>query len=206
VNASASNITPPNTPQGLHQSPGDASDEVWGRTAGERLAHAAWAIVGSPLMHLTFHNWYSIRRLILRIFGAEIHPSARIRPTVRITHPWNISVGAHTAIGDHAILFSLDKITIGDRVTVSQYAHLCAGTHDSTRTDFKLVRSPITIGSDAWIAADSFVGPGVNIGSGAILGARASAFKDLKEWSIYGGDPAKRLGARQLFAEAPPEN
>jgi putative colanic acid biosynthesis acetyltransferase WcaF len=93
-------------------------------------------------------------------------------------------------------VYNLGRISIGRRCTVSQYAHLCAGTHDHTRWSMPLLRPPITIGDDVWIAAEAFVGPGVTLGDGAILGARSSAFSNLSPWTIYVGTPAQPLKAR----------
>ena len=87
-------------------------------------------------------------------------------------------------------VYCLGKITIGERVSISQYAHLCAGTHDFNDKDMPLLRPPITIEDDVWLAADSFVGPNVTVGEGAILGARAVAMRDLDPWTIYSGNPA----------------
>jgi putative colanic acid biosynthesis acetyltransferase WcaF len=95
-------------------------------------------------------------------------------------------------------LYCLGAITLGDRVTVSQYAHLCAGTHDHTRADFPLLRAPITIGDDAWIATDVFVGPGVTIGAGTVVGARSNVFRDLPAWKVCVGSPAKPIKDRTL--------
>ena len=66
--------------------------------------------------------------------------------------------------------------------------------------------APITIADDAWISTDAFVGPGVNVGAGAILGSKASTFHDLEPWTIYGGEPARPLRKRPLPKElsAPP--
>ena len=63
-------------------------------------------------------------------------------------------------------------ISIGRDVTISQYAHLCAGTHDYRRSDMPLLKTPIRIGEGVWICADSFIGPGVNVGSFAVVAAR----------------------------------
>ena len=117
--------------------------------------------------------------------------------------PWNLTVGAHTVIGDEVVLYCLGAITLGDRVTVSQYAHLCAGTHDHTRADFPLLRHPITIGDDAWIATDVFVGPGVTIGAGTVVGARSNVFRDLPAWKVCVGSPAKPVKDRILEGHAP---
>src|SRR5690606_32121632 len=130
-------------------------DQPWRQRALESL----WRSVGQPLMRMTFHNWYSVRRWLLGCFGADIHPTARIRPSVKISHPWHLSVGAHTAIGDHAILLSLAPITIGRRCTISQYAHLCTATYDYNTPAMPLIAQPITLEDDVWLAADVFVGP-----------------------------------------------
>lgn len=92
-------------------------------------------------------------------------------------------------MGDHAILYALGPITLGPRATVSQYAHLCAGSHDLSRPDRVLTKPPIVIGEDAWIAADAFVGPGVTVGAGAVVGARAVAMKDVPVGHVVVGNP-----------------
>ena len=94
--------------------------------------------------------------------------------------------------------FAVGPVTIGRSVTVSQGAHLCAGSHDSRKRTMPLVRPPIEIGDEAWIAADAFVGPKVRVGEGAILGARAVALEDLEPWSIYLGNPAMKVRAREF--------
>ena len=101
-------------------------------------------------------------------------------------------------IGDYAILYSLGPITIGERSIISQYAHLCAGTHDYADHTFKLIRTPIHIDQDVWIGADAFVGPGVEVGPLAVLGARSSAYKNLAAARIHVGNPARDLKERTL--------
>jgi putative colanic acid biosynthesis acetyltransferase WcaF len=92
-------------------------------------------------------------------------------------------------------------VTIGNRVSISQYAHICAGTHDYLQEDMPLMRPPITIEDDVWIAADSFVGPNVTVGEGAILGARGVAMTNLDPWMIYSGNPAILLKSRQKMSK-----
>ena len=125
----------------------------------------------------------------------------KIRETVHVEIPWNLSVGEHSAVGDHAILYCLGPVTIGRYVTISQYAHLCAGTHDTRDRAMTLLRPPITIGDDAWIATDAFVGPGVTIGARTILGARSSAFKDLPPDVVAVGNPARAIKSREFQSE-----
>ena len=58
--------------------------------------------------------------------------------------------------------------------------------------------APITIGDRAWVAADAFVGMGVTIGEGAVVGARAAVFKDVEPWTVVGGNPAKFIKKRVM--------
>ncbi len=166
-------------------------------SAREKIARLLWAIVQATLFRLSFHNFYGWRRFLLRTFRARVHPTAHVRRTVRIECPWNLSIGRNSSLGDHVIAYALGRIEIGDRVSISQHAHLCAGTHDYARPDMPLLRLPITIQNEVWIAADAFVGPNVTIHEGAILGARGCAFRDLEPWTIYGGNPAQSLGRRE---------
>lgn len=194
--------TPPAQPAGPQTeaatNPAASVRMVHGRDWRERLLERLWDAAGQPMMRLTFHNWYGLRRGLLRLFGATVHPTARIRPSARISYPWRLKVGAHTAIGDHAILFCLGPISIGDRCTISQYAHLCAGSHDYTSRSMDLVTKPIVIEDDAWIAADVFVGPGVTVGRDTLVGARSTVTHSLPPATICGGDRARPIRAREI--------
>jgi len=162
-------------------------------TFQDNLWRAAWMITRPVLFGMSFHNWYGWRAMILRAFGAKVGRHVRVRPSAKIEIPWNLELGDGAVIGDDAIIYSLGKITIGRNVVVSQYAHLCAGTHDFHDPSFPLLKPPITIHDGAWIAADAFVGPGVVIGPGTVVGARSSVFKDLPANVIAVGNPAKPI-------------
>jgi putative colanic acid biosynthesis acetyltransferase WcaF len=171
-------------------------------STGEKVRRIVWAVVQATLFRLSFHNFYGWRNLLLRVFGARLHPSVRIRRTARIECPWNLTMGANSSFGDFVIAYCLGPVTIGNRVSISQYAHLCAGSHDYTQPNMPLLRPPITIEDDVWIAADAFVGPGITVGQGAILGARGVALKSLKPWTIYLGNPAQGVRPRPPIASA----
>ncbi len=162
----------------------------------EKIGRLLWDIVGQRLFRCTFHTWYGVRARIVNLFGAHVATNARLRSTVRIEIPWNLTIGDNSSVGDGTRLYCLGPVTIGSHVSISQHAHVCAGTHDFTKPDMPLLRPPITIEDHAWIAADAFVGPDITVREGAILGARGCAFKDLDPWTIYGGNPAKPLGQR----------
>jgi putative colanic acid biosynthesis acetyltransferase WcaF len=113
-----------------------------------------------------------------------------------------VTIRDEATIGHRVILYALGPITIGARATVSQNAHLCAGTHDHRRRDFALLKQPIVIGEGAWICADAFVGPNVRVGDFAIVGARGVAMRDVAPWAIVAGNPARKVGQRQFDQDA----
>jgi putative colanic acid biosynthesis acetyltransferase WcaF len=168
-------------------------------TLRHRLFRAVWSACWWGLCAWTpapLHRW---RRLVLVLFGARVHPTARVYGSVRIWYPANLEMGRHAVLGRNVICYNMDRITIGDHAVVSQGTHLCAGTHDPDDPHFQLVTEPIVIGEGAWVAAEAFVGPGVVIGDGAVLGARAVTFRSLEPMTVHAGNPAKRL-RRRLFA------
>lgn len=160
----------------------------WSRR--EQAGRIIWALA-QPLFALSPRPFWGWRRMILRLFGARIGQKTNIYPSVRITIPWNLDLGDYCAIGDRAILYALGPISIGSRTTISQGAHLCAGSHDVSRPDRPLVKAPITVASDVWIAADAFIGPNVNIGRGAIAGARSVVVRDVDPGCVVVGNPAR---------------
>ncbi|HZL37117.1 MAG TPA: DapH/DapD/GlmU-related protein [Tepidisphaeraceae bacterium] len=167
-------------------------------TGRQKAGRLLWAIVYRLFFRMTFHNWYAVRAAILRGFGAKIGRNVRIRRTVHIEIPWNLELADDVSVGDEAILYALGPIRIQQRSVVSQYAHLCAGTHDHTHKDFPLLRVPVIVGQDCWIAADAFIGPGVSIGDRSVVGARATVVKDVPPDQVVGGNPARFLKARVL--------
>lgn len=168
-----------------------------------RLFRLAWGVAWFVFAAWTpppLHGW---RRLLLRAFGAKVAPTAGIYGSARIWNPANLEVGHYAFIGPRVTVYSMGKIVFGDYSLASQGAHICAGTHDIEDSNFQLKACPITIGPRAWVAAEAFVGPGVTVGEGAVLGARGCAFSDLAPWSVYAGNPAKLLKPRRMSAGPP---
>jgi len=93
----------------------------------------------------------------------------------------------------------MDKIIVGDYVVVSQRAHLCGGTHDPDDANFQLVTHPIVLEPKCWIASEAFVGPGVVVREGALVGARGVVFRDVPAWEIWAGNPARKIRNRERF-------
>lgn len=168
-----------------------------------RLHRTLWIATWGLLASWTPPPLRGWRRFLLRLFGARLAPTANIYGSARIWSPANLEMGDYAAIGPGAIIYTMGPIRIGAHAIISQRAHLCAGTHDADDPNFQLRARPIAIGDRAWIAAEAFVGPGVTVGEGAVLGARACAMRDLDPWTIYSGNPARPLRERRVrFGQA----
>jgi putative colanic acid biosynthesis acetyltransferase WcaF len=57
---------------------------------------------------------------------------------------------------------------------------------------------PIEVGDNAWVGARAFIGPGVRIGEGAVVGATASVCRDVPDWTVVGGNPARVIKPRVM--------
>lgn len=157
----------------------------------ERFACALWGLVRMLLFRITPCRLNVLRVFLLRRFGAMVNYSSFVHPTVFIDFPWNLEMGRNVVIEHEVIINCMGRIGIDDGTRISQYSHLCAGTHAYEQREMPIVRSPISVGKNVWIAADAFVGPGVTIGDGALLAARSSAFSNLPAGQICVGEPAK---------------
>lgn len=109
-------------------------------------------------------------------------------------------MGDHSRMGDHARCYCVDKVSIGAHAMVSQFSYLCSASHDITKRKMPLITAPIHVEDQAWVCADAFVGPGVTVGQGAVVGARAAVFKDVPPWTVVGGNPAKFIKKREITA------
>jgi putative colanic acid biosynthesis acetyltransferase WcaF len=92
----------------------------------------------------------------------------------------------------------MDKIKIGSKVAISQRSFLCTGSHDISSLTRPLITKPIIIHDHSWICSEAFIGPGVTISEGAVVAARSVVTKDVKEYEVVGGSPAKFIKIRVL--------
>jgi putative colanic acid biosynthesis acetyltransferase WcaF len=167
---------------------------------GNRVARVLWGFAYRLLFRPSprvLHGW---RPLLLRLFGAQIAPGARVYPRARIWAPWNLIMGEHACIADDVDVYNVAPVSIGACSTVSQHSYLCAASHDFEDVHHPLTCAPISIGEHCWVAADVFVAPGVTIADGTVVGARSSVFENLPAWSVAMGTPAKVIRHRELQA------
>ena len=166
-----------------------------------KIARALWNITWLMLARWTpehsklFNAW---RIFLLRLFGAKIGKCCVVKSSCEVWQPWNLAIGDYVALSEHVVCYTVDKITIGRQTTVSRDAFLCCASHDVTSPIMELTFAPITVGSNAWIAARSIVMPGRKVGDGAVVAAGAVVVNDVEPWTVVGGNPAKFITKREL--------
>ena len=158
---------------------------------------AIWRVAWSCVKWLP-KSCSPIRVLVLRLFGAHIGRRCMVCPHVKILIPWNIFFGNNVSLGEGANLYNFSPIHVGDHSIVSQRSFLCTGTHDYSLKSHPLMSLPITIGPRAWLCAECFIHPGVTIGEGAVIGARAVVAKDMPPWTVCAGNPCRALKPRVM--------
>lgn len=154
-----------------------------------------WFLLARPFPRNVGSDW---KRFLLRIFGAKIHKTSSVYSSARVYMPWNLEMKEYSCLAPEVDCYNVAKISIGPYTTVSQKAFLCTASHDIEDRSHKLTIAPIVIEGQVWIAAGAFIGMGVTVHEGAVVGATASVFKDVDSWTVVGGNPAKFIKNRTL--------
>ena len=170
-------------------------------TEGFQRGRSAWVeaiwVLVQPLSLSSPWPGSRWRVSLLRLFGARIGRGVTIKPGVKVKFPWRLEIGDYSWIGEHVWLDNLANIHIGDHCCLSQGVYLCTGSHDWSRNGFNLVTRPIVVEDQVWLAARSMVGPGITIGTGAVLSLGSVATHDLDPWQIHRGSPATAVKPRR---------
>jgi putative colanic acid biosynthesis acetyltransferase WcaF len=163
---------------------------------GSALIVQMWWLVQATAFRWSPQFLYGFRRQLLRMFGASVGERVLIRPTVKVTYPWKVTIEDDAWIGDDVTLYSLGEIIIGHDAVISQKSYLCTGSHDTQSSSFDIFSKPIVIGPMAWIATDVFVAPGITVGEGTVVGVRSTVLKDLPAYMVCFGNPAAPVKSR----------
>jgi acetyltransferase-like isoleucine patch superfamily enzyme len=118
-----------------------------------------------------------------------------------------VNIGPHAQIGPYSVIFAGGGVEIGARVMVGPHVTFASGNHDFRQLDdpmrfaVAVSRGPIVVGDDAWIGAGVCILDGIRVGRGAVVGAGAVVTKDVPDFAIAVGVPARVIGSRQIAPE-----
>ncbi len=135
---------------------------------------------------------------LLRLFGAKVGKGVVIKPRVLIKYPWMLSIGNHVWIGERVWIENHTDTVIGENCCLSQGAMLLCGNHDYKKPTFDLIVGKITLEEGVWIGAHAVVCPGVTCKSHSVLSVSSVATHDLEAYSVYQGNPAKKIRERVI--------
>lgn len=159
------------------------------------LWNIIWGVFARPLPRSIGNGW---KCFLLKAFGAKIAKQAVVYSSAKVYYPANLIMEENSCLASNVDCYNVDLIKVGANATISQGAYLCTASHDIYNKEHTLITAPIIIERQSWVAADAFVGMGVTIGEGAVVGARAAVFKDVEPWTVVGGNPAKFIKKRVI--------
>jgi putative colanic acid biosynthesis acetyltransferase WcaF len=168
-----------------------------GYTPGRSIVVCAlWYIVSLAIFQSGWIPLYSVKRSLLRCFGATVGRGVVVKPHVRIKFPWRFRVGDNCWIGEDVWIDNLATVQLFNDVCLSQGAFLCTGSHDHRSPTFDLIVKPIVIENEAWIAARALILQGVTVGRGAVVAAGSVVPSDVPSGAIVAGVPCRIVGQR----------
>ena len=152
---------------------------------------------GSDVPYSLGSKW--IRGFLCRKIFRRSGKNINIEHGVFFASGRDIEIGDNSGIGVNARITG--PLTIGDDVMIGPEVMIFTQNHETGRLDVPMrlqtaPKKPVVIGDDVWVAARVILLPGVKIGRGAIVGAGAIVTKDVPEYAVVGGNPAKIIKFR----------
>ncbi|HEY8780371.1 MAG TPA: acyltransferase [Mucilaginibacter sp.] len=132
------------------------------------------------------------RRFQLIRSGATISNTAEIGKLKADGPKRNLLIGNFTFIG-RVYMALHDQIEIGERVCINDGVEILTASHDVTDPNWGHIKSKVVIDDYVWIGTGALILPGVHLGRGSVVGARAVVTKSVAPGAIVAGNPAKPI-------------
>ena len=149
-------------------------------------------IIGFVPFHMIRKFFYIISGIKMDYFATTIHIGANF------FKPSNITIGKDTIIGDHCFLDGRAPLIIGNHVDIASQVLIYNDEHDINSPSFGNSFGKVEIGDYVFIGPRAIILPGVKIGKGAVIAAGAIVTKDIPEFEVWGGIPAKKISDRKI--------
>tara|TARA_B100001939_G_scaffold347979_1_gene371780 strand:+ start:19039 stop:19575 length:537 start_codon:yes stop_codon:yes gene_type:complete len=139
----------------------------------------------------------ALRRWLAQIFLLECGKNLRVKHNCDVSP--NIRVGNNSEFGQHCLIHADvtigDDVIMGPNVKIYSRNHIMTSVEEPIRTQGKETK-PTVIGNDVWIGANVIILPGVTVHDHAVIAAGAIVTKDVPEFAVVGGNPAKVIKYR----------
>jgi putative colanic acid biosynthesis acetyltransferase WcaF len=165
---------------------------------GEKIKLRLWMFINSTIFRYTPYFSHKYRILLLRLFGAKIAWNCSISRKATIEQPWNLEMGDLASLAEGVWILCREKVLIGSKTCIGKDVGITSGSHNVNSLNFEAVNKPVVIGNNVWIINKSYILPGITIGDWAVIGACTLVNKDVKEFEIVGGNPAKFIKTRKI--------
>ncbi|WFB36567.1 putative colanic acid biosynthesis acetyltransferase [Kiritimatiellota bacterium B12222] len=163
-----------------------------------RMLRFLWNVVQFFLFQPGPRRLHSWRACCLRCFGAKVGKQVSIYPHVKIYAPWQLEMKDRACLAEGVNCYNVDQVIIEEDAVVSEGAFLCTASHNIDSHGRELITKAIRLEEGSWVFAEAFIGPGVTVKKGAIVGARAVVTKDVQEMTVVAGNPAREIRKRRL--------
>jgi acetyltransferase-like isoleucine patch superfamily enzyme len=155
----------------------------------------------SPLGGQNVHLGVRFRRILASHIFARVGRNFKAFQHVEVSYGYNLEVGDDVVVHRHVLLDDRGGITLGNRVSISDYANIYSHTH-SIVEQADVTNARTVLEDDVRITYHATVLAGVRVGHHAMVGAMAVATKDVRPYHVNVGIPAKSI---RVKPNAPPE-
>lgn len=154
-----------------------------------------WLMV---LRFVGFIPLHFVRKFFYIISGINMPLDSTIHIGANFFKPSNISIGHDTIIGDHCFMDGRAPLKIGNHVGIASQVLIYNDEHDINSPNYGNSFGPVEIGDYVFIGPRSIILPNIKIGKGAVVAAGAIVTKDIPDFEIWGGVPAKKISDRKI--------
>lgn len=140
--------------------------------------------------------FWRCRRFFLKKAKVAVGKGTFIMKRNYFMSPNRLAIGEFSHINRGCVIDARGSIKIGNNVSISHNVNLMTGGHKMNSRNFKAEYLPIVIKDFAWLGVGCTILKNVTIGKGAVICAGAVVTKDVEDFAVYAGVPAKKIGER----------